>query len=116
MILVLNFLLIDLSALIQIRSRAGPVSTADLVSDQSLETKTRQIRCERFLGAESSRGEEEGARIGSRSERRPTGPRRRRKIHPSVFRGRGAVNQSINQSVTELSSDQVIIISLSLSL
>ncbi|XP_038558976.1 regulator of G-protein signaling 3-like isoform X3 [Micropterus salmoides] len=79
----------------EIRSRAGPVSTADLVSDQSLETKTRQIRCERFLGAESSRGEEEGARIGSRSERRPTGPRRRRKIHPSVFRGRGQLRLSV---------------------
>ncbi|XP_070759836.1 regulator of G-protein signaling 3-like [Enoplosus armatus] len=86
------------------RSRAGPQRTADLVSDQSLETRTNRRRSERVLGAESSRGEGGAPRIRSRYERSraETGARRRRKIHPSVFRGRGQLRLTITPEADQL--------------
>ncbi|XP_044051685.1 regulator of G-protein signaling 3-like isoform X2 [Siniperca chuatsi] len=86
------------------RSRAGPLRTAGLVSDQSSETRANRSRSERVLGAEPSREEKGALRIRSRSERRrtETRTRRRRKIHPSVFRGRGQLRLSITPEAGQL--------------
>ncbi|KAI3372193.1 hypothetical protein L3Q82_007051 [Scortum barcoo] len=97
LIRVLNRPLINLSALIQPRSRSrpGPLRTAGMVSDQISETRTRRM-FEKVQGPESCRGEggPPGIMSRSRSEgdrteiRTGTRTRRRRKIHPSEFRGR----------------------------
>lgn len=92
--LVLSHLLIYMVALLQVRSRSQlrsrsrstsrPTSTAGVVSVQSSEARSSR-RSDIIL---------DPAGIRSTSERK-TKMRRRTKIPPSVFRGRGAVNQSV---------------------
>uniref|UniRef100_UPI0037E765F5 regulator of G-protein signaling 3-like n=1 Tax=Semicossyphus pulcher TaxID=241346 RepID=UPI0037E765F5 len=84
-------------------STAGPLRTAGLASDPSTEIRTSSRRSERVLGPESCRGEEGPHRIRPKSEgRTETRTRRRRKIHPSVFRGRGQLRLSITPEAGQL--------------
>ncbi|XP_073321919.1 regulator of G-protein signaling 3-like [Pagrus major] len=83
------------------RSRSTSRSTADVVSVQSSETRTSR-RSDRILDPESCRGEGCPARIRSTSEGRKTKMRRRTKIHPSVFRGRGQLRLSITPEAGQL--------------
>ncbi|XP_070689136.1 regulator of G-protein signaling 3-like [Pempheris klunzingeri] len=76
------------------RSTAGPLRTAGLVSGQCSDTRTSRRRPERVLSPESCirEGWIRSRSVGRRTETRT---RRRRKIHPSVFRGRGQLRLSI---------------------
>ncbi|GAA6233071.1 regulator of G-protein signaling 3-like isoform X2 [Lates japonicus] len=87
------------------RSTTDPQRTAGLVSNQSSETGTsKRRRSERVLDPESSTGKEGAPRTRSRSvgRRTETRIRRRRKIHPSVFRGRGQLLLSITAGAGQL--------------
>ncbi|XP_041793165.1 regulator of G-protein signaling 3-like [Chelmon rostratus] len=82
-------------------STAGPLTKAGVVRGQSSETMTSGRRSERALGPESCR--EGGApRIRVRSEGRRTETRRRMKIHPSLFKGRGQLQLSITPEAGQL--------------
>ncbi|XP_071328454.1 regulator of G-protein signaling 3-like isoform X2 [Trachinotus anak] len=79
------------------RSAADPQRTARLVSDLPSETRNSRKRSERVLDPDSLMGKGGAPRNRSRSVGRRTQIRtkRRRKIHPSVFRGRGQLRLSI---------------------
>ncbi|KAG7490688.1 regulator of G-protein signaling 3-like isoform X2 [Solea senegalensis] len=82
------------------RSSAGTQKTAGLAIDRSSENRTSR----RIINPEPMTGKGGGARTMSSFEgRRPEpGTRRRRKIHPSVFRGRGRLRLSITPEVGQL--------------
>ncbi|XP_076586697.1 regulator of G-protein signaling 3-like [Chaetodon auriga] len=84
------------------RSTAGPLRTAGVVLDQFSGNRTSRRRSERALGSESCRGEGGAHRIWPRSEGRRTETRRRTKIHPSLFRGRGQLQLSITPKAGQL--------------
>ncbi|XP_018548258.1 regulator of G-protein signaling 3 isoform X2 [Lates calcarifer] len=86
------------------RSTSDPQRTAGLVSKQSTETGTGKRRSERVLDPKSLTGKEGAPRTRSRSvgRRTKTRIRRRRKIHPSVFRGRGQLLLSITAGAGQL--------------
>ncbi|XP_041643421.1 regulator of G-protein signaling 3-like [Cheilinus undulatus] len=81
-------------------------STAGLISEWSSETRNNRKRSERHQGPESCRGEGGPQRIRSKSEgKAESGIRKRRKIHPSEFRGRGQLRLSITPEAGQLIID-----------
>ncbi|XP_023251258.1 regulator of G-protein signaling 3-like [Seriola lalandi dorsalis] len=87
------------------RSTADPQKTQGLVSEQSSESRTSsRSRYERVLDPEPPTGERGAPTTRSRSVERKTEirARRRRKVHPSVFRGRGQLRLSITAEARQL--------------
>ncbi|XP_026178178.1 regulator of G-protein signaling 3-like [Mastacembelus armatus] len=87
------------------RTTTGPLRKMVLVSDQSSLTKTsRGRKSEKFPEIESTIREGAPTRAGSKSKRRrlETRTRRKRKIHPSEFSGRGQLWLSITPEAGQL--------------
>ncbi|XP_074525834.1 regulator of G-protein signaling 3-like isoform X2 [Halichoeres trimaculatus] len=86
------------------RSTSGSIKTASLGSDQSSKTKTTSSRrFEGVPGPKPCRGEGVQEKIRTKSEGGAEARiRKRRKIHPSVFRGRGQLQLSITQEAGQL--------------
>ncbi|XP_039979119.1 regulator of G-protein signaling 3-like isoform X4 [Xiphias gladius] len=90
---------------IRSRSAADQQKTSALVSDQSSETRTSSRRkSETILIPESPtvKGGAHRIRSGSLGRRTETRTRRKRKIHPSLFRGRGQLRMSITPEAGQL--------------